>query len=149
MEQAKILVINDGSALFYGMAGLLESKGFSTKVTETAAEALETLSACWFDLVIMKLHSGQTDRAALLPKIKELCPKAKLIIMSDQATLPVEAYEVAVDDYIIRSCSAADLWRQIFSCLERITDKPVISPLEEKLNPIDRQDLNRLGNHVP
>ena len=101
MEQAKILVINDGSSLFYGMAGLLESKGFRTKVTETAAEALGTLSACLFDLVIMKLHSGQTDRVALLPKIKELCPKAKLIIISDQAILPVEAYDVAVDDFII------------------------------------------------
>ena len=145
MEQAKILVINDGSSLFYGMAGLLESKGFRTKVTETAAEALGTLSACLFDLVIMKLHSGQTDRVALLPKIKELCPKAKLIIMSDQAALPVEAYEVAVDDYIIMPCSSAQLWRQIFSCLERITYKPVISPPEERLNPVNRQALNRLG----
>ena len=145
MEQAKILVINDGSSVFYGMAGLLESKGFRTKVTETAAEALGTLSACWFDLVIMKLYSGQTDRVALLPRIKELCPKAKLIIMSDQAILPVEAYEVAVDDYIIMPCSATQLWRQIFSCLESITDKPVISPPEERLNPVNRQALNRLG----
>ena len=119
MEQAKILVINDGSSLFYGMAGLLESKGFRTKVTETAAEALGTLSACSFDLVIMKLHSGQTDRVALLPKIKELCPKAKLIIMSDQAILPVEAYELAVDDYIIMPCSSEQFWRQIFSCLKK------------------------------
>jgi signal transduction histidine kinase len=145
MEQAKILVINDGSSLFYGMAGLLESKGFRTKVTETAAEALGTLSACLFDLVIMKLHSGQTDRVALLPKIKELCPKAKLIIMSDQAALPVEAYEVAVDDFIIMTCSSAQLWRQIFSCLESITYKPLISPPEERLNPVNRQALNRLG----
>ena len=88
MEQAKILVINDGSALFYGMAGLLESKGFRTKVTETAAEAPGTLSTCWFDLVIIKLHLGQTNRVALLPRIKELCPRAKLIIMSDPAIPP-------------------------------------------------------------
>ena len=66
MEQAKILVINDGSALFYGMARLLESKGFRTMVTETAAEALGTLSACLFDLVIMKLHSGQTDQCGFV-----------------------------------------------------------------------------------
>jgi signal transduction histidine kinase len=145
MEQGNILVINDGSSVFYGMAGLLESKGFRTKVTETAAEALGTLSACWFDLVIMKLCSGQTDHVALLPRIKELCPEAKLIIMSDQAMLPVEAYEVAVDDYIIRQCSAAQLWRQIFSCLKEITDKPVTSPPEERVNPVNRQALNRLG----
>ena len=74
MEQAEILVINDGSSLLYGMARLLESKGFRTKLTETAVEALGTLSACLFDLVIMKLHPGQTDRVALLPKIKALCP---------------------------------------------------------------------------
>ena len=73
MEQAKILVINDGSSLFYGMAGLLESKGFRTKLTETAAEALGTLSACLFDLVIMKFHSGRTDHLALLPRIKKSC----------------------------------------------------------------------------
>jgi signal transduction histidine kinase len=64
--------------------------------------------------------------------------------MSDQAALPVEAYEVAVDDFIIMTCSSGQLWRQIFSCLERITYKPVISP-EESLNPVNRQALNRLG----
>ena len=42
MEQAKILLINDGSSLYYGMAGLLESKGFGTKLTETVEEALGT-----------------------------------------------------------------------------------------------------------
>ena len=145
MEQAKILVINDGSSLLYGMAGLLESKGFRTKLTETAAEALETLSACSFDLVIMKIHSGQTDRGALLPKIKELCPKAKLIIMSDQAILPVEAYELAVDDYIIMPCSSEQFWRQIFSCLKSIPYKPIISSPEDEVKPLSRQSLNRLG----
>ena len=144
MEQAKILLINDGSSLYYGMAGLLESKGFGTKLTETVEEALGTLSASLFDLVIIKLHPGQTDRVALLPKIKELCPRAKLIIMSDQATLPIEAYEVAVDDYIIMPCSSAHLWRQIFSCLKSITDKPVISPNEER-NSLNQQAANRLG----
>lgn len=144
MEKAKILLINDGSSLYYGMAGLFESKGFRTKLTETVEKALGTLSACLFDLVIIKLHSGQTDRVALLPKIKELCPRAKLIIMSDQATLPVEAYEVEVDDYIIMPCSSVQLWRQIFSCLKSITDKAVMSPNEER-NSLNQQAVNRLG----
>lgn len=144
MVQAKILLINDGSSLYYGMAGLFESKGFGTKVAETVEEALGTMSACLFDLVIMKLTPGQPDRVALLPKIKELCPRVKLIIMSDQATLPIEAYEVAVDDYIIMPCSSSHLWGQIFSCLQSTMNEPVISSNEERNSP-SQQAVNRLG----
>ena len=79
-----------------------------------------------------------------MPRIKELCPRAKLIIMSDQATLPIEAYEVEVDDYIISPCNSEELWRQIFSCLMSITDKPDISPNEER-NSLNQQAVNRLG----
>jgi ActR/RegA family two-component response regulator len=144
MEKAKILVINDGSSLFYTIAGLLESKGFRTKVIETAEEAVETLSVCWFDVVIVKIQPGQTDRGALLPMVQELCPRAKLIIMSDQATLPMEAYKVAVEDYILMTCSGVQLWRQILSCLKSIPDNPVISPTEERLSSLHRQAFNRL-----
>ena len=120
MEQPKILLINDGSTILYTMAGLLESKGLTARLTDTAEEALERLSAGFFHLVIIKLHMVQIDRLALLHMVTELCPRAKLIIMTDQAALPPDAYEVEVDDYIIMPCRSADLWRRIFAALKAL-----------------------------
>ena len=145
MEQPKILLINDGSTILSTMARLLESKGFTASLTDTAEGALERLSAELFHLVIIKLHRGQIDRTALLHMVTELCPRAKLIVMTDQAALPPDAYEVEVDDYIIMPCRSADLWRRIFRCLKGITDKPMPSQAKTGSNAINPQNLNKVG----
>jgi DNA-binding response OmpR family regulator len=145
MELSRILLINDRSVLLCTIAKLLESKGFKARLTDTTEEALERLSAGFFHLVILKLHRGQIDRLALLHMIKELCPGAKLIIMTDQTPLPLDAYEVEVDDCIIMPCRSSDLWRRIFRCLNGTTDKPIPSPSEKGSNTISRQNYHKLG----
>ena len=145
MEPAKILLINDGSKLLYTMAELLESKGFQAKLTDSAEKALEKLSASFFHMIILKLHRGQIDRLALLHMVNELCPGAKLIIMTDQTPLPPDAYEVKADDYIRIPCRPLDLWRRIFQCLKGITGKPMSSPAKTGSNTINPQNLNKMG----
>ena len=145
MEPAKILLINDGSKLLYTMAELLESKGFQARLTDSAEEALEKLSAGFFHMVILKLHRGQIDRLALLHMVTELCPGAKLIILTGQTPLPSDAYEVKADDYIMIPCRSLDLWRRIFQCLKGITGKPLASPAKTGSKAINPQNLNKVG----
>jgi signal transduction histidine kinase len=96
-------------------------------------------------VVILKLHREQIDRLALLHMAKELCPGAKLIIMTDHTPLPPDAYEIEADDYIIIPCRSLDLWRRIFRCLKDHSGQPMPSPGKTGANAITSQNLNKVG----
>ena len=127
MSKQRFFLINDGSHFLYTMTELLESKGLTARLTDTAEEALERLSAEFFHLVILKLH-GAKYRLALLDMVKELCPRAKLIVMTDQLLCPRMPMRLKLTTTSLCHADPADLWRRIFRCLKDITDKPMPSP---------------------
>jgi len=165
MGTEKIILVNDGSPILQTIGEALESKGCSASVTDTAEDALEELSTRFFDLVIMKVNREQTDRLAVLNVVEELNPESRLIIVSEDACLPMEAYQIEVDDYILMPCRSAELWRRISNCLKTVKGErlasptptrpgvqtPVPLPLETpaqtqaRLDAINRRVLQKLG----
>ena len=118
-----ILLINDGSFLLRMMGRRLESKGYPTWVTEDPEQALEILSNYDFDLVVVKLTEEDAARLAVLQMIKDLCPDAKLVIISDSEFLPIEVFEADFDDYISVPCTPNKLWRRLAIFLEEQVDQ--------------------------
>ncbi|MEW6386203.1 MAG: hybrid sensor histidine kinase/response regulator [Thermodesulfobacteriota bacterium] len=166
METEKILLVNDGSPILKTIGEALESKGCFASLTDTAEDALEELSQRYYDLVIMKLGLKHTDRLAVLNMIEELNPGTRLIIMSEEACLPMEAYQIEVDDYILMPCRSADLWRRISNCLKTLKSDRLTSPApgpqpqvrqavpvtgetpaqtQSKVDAINRRVLHKLG----
>ena len=105
MVPEEILIVNDGSLLLQMVGGLLENKGYQLSLTDSPEEALVLLSSRNIILAVIKLNGQQPDRLALLHMVKELDAGTRLIIVSDQAYLPAEAFEVEADDYLILPCS--------------------------------------------
>ena len=117
MRPEDILIVNDGSPFLKTIGLILADKGHRTCVTDTPSEALGELARKYFRLVIVKLQGKTADSPALLHAVKDLNPQARLIILGEDPRLPVEAFQLAVDDYILLPCRPVEVWRRITSCL--------------------------------
>jgi signal transduction histidine kinase len=140
-----ILIVNDGSPFLKTLGLLLADKGHRTCVTDTPSEALAELSRKYFRLVIVKLPGKTADSLALLSAVKDLNPKARLIILGEDARFPVEAFKLAVDDYLLLPCRPVEVWRRITGCLKALGSAADPETVQGKLNAANGRVLTKLS----
>jgi signal transduction histidine kinase len=139
-----ILIVNDGSPFLKTIGLILADKGHRTCVTNSPSEALGELARKYFRLVIVKLQGKAAAAPALLMAVKDLNPKARLIILGNDAHLPVEVFQLAVDDYILLPCRPVEVWRRITGCLKAL---PGAAPeaVQGKLDATNERVLTKLS----
>jgi signal transduction histidine kinase len=145
MAKHEILLIGDGSHLFRTIGWVLEYKGYTVRIAASPEAALEALVKKNYDLVIARITLEALDGLDILKRAKKLNPEVKVIILSGnhEVTLPMEAYQIEVDDYILMPVSPIELWRRVSHCLEILDLKPV-SGLGTQPQTADGKLLNRL-----
>ena len=95
--------------------------------------------------MIVKLQGKTADSPALLNAVKDLNPEARLIILGEDARLPVEAFQLAVDDYILLPCRPVEVWRRITSCLKALQGAAAPEAVQGKLNATNGRALTKLS----
>jgi signal transduction histidine kinase len=140
-----ILIVNDGSPFLKTIGLILADKGHRTCVTDSPSEALGELARKYFRLVIVRLQGKAAGSPALLNAVKDLNPKARLIILGEDARLPVEAFTLAVDDYILLPCRPVEVWRRITGCLKALPVAAGPKAFQGKLNATNERVLNKLS----
>jgi signal transduction histidine kinase len=140
-----ILIINDGTPVLKTIGLLLVDKGYRTCVTDSPVEALTELARKYFRLVIVKLPGKTADSPALMNAVKDLNPEAKLIILGEDARLPVEAFKLAVDDYILLPCRPVEVWRRITGCMKALRGAADVEAIQGKLNAANGRALTKLS----
>jgi len=140
-----ILIVNDGSPFLKTIGLILAQKGHRTCVTNSPLEALAELTQKYFRLVIVKMQGKTTGSPALLNSVKDLNPDARLIILGEDARLPVEAFQLAVDDYILLPCRPVEVWRRITSCLKALPGAAAPEAVQGKLNAANERVLTKLS----
>ena len=145
MIPEEILIVNDGSLLLKMIGGLLEHKGYHLSLTDSPEEALVRLSSRNIVLVVIKLTGRQTDRLAVMHMVKELNGGTKLIVVGDQAHLPVEIFEIDADDYVILPCRVAEIWRRLARCLEEPATLPGVPREDGLMHPVNQRVVHSLG----
>ena len=145
MRPEDILIVNDGSPFLKTIGLLLADKGHRTCVTDSPLEALAELSRKYFRLVIVKLQGKTADSPALLNAVQDLNPEARLIILGEDARLPLEAFKLAVDDYILLPCRPVEVWRRITGCLKALRRAADPEAIQEKLNSTNGRALTKLS----
>ncbi len=145
MRPEDILIITDGSHFLKIIGLILAQQGNRTCVTDSHSEALAELTKKYFRLVIVKLPGKTADSPALLNAVKELNPEARLIILGEDAHLPVEAFQLAVDDYILLPCRPVEVWRRITSCLKALRGAAASGAVQGKLNVTNGRVLTKLS----
>jgi len=145
LKPEDILIVNDGSPFLKTIGLILADKGHRTCVTNDPLEARTELARKYFRLVIIKLQGKAVDAPALLNAVKDLNPKARLIILDEDARLPVETFKLAVDDYILLPCRPVEVWRRITSCLKALRGAAAPKAVQGKLNATNGRVLTKLS----
>ncbi len=145
MRAEDILIVNDGSPFLQTIGQILAEKGHRTCVTDSPLEALAELARKYFRLVIVKLQDKNAEALALLKAVQDLNPEARLIILGEDVRLPLEAFKLAVDDYILLPCRPVEVWRRITSCLKAIPGAAAPEAVQGKLNAANDRVLAKLS----
>ena len=77
-----ILVVDDDQLILYALAKILKNDGYEVVTAATAAEAIEKISFCPYDVCLLDVHLPDLNGLDLMTVIKEMCPGTKVIIMT-------------------------------------------------------------------
>jgi CheY-like chemotaxis protein len=142
MAKYEILLVGDGSNLLQTISWVLEYKGFSVKTAATPEAALEALVRKNYDLVLARITSAYMDGLDILRRAKRLNPEVKIMVVSgnNDSVLPLAAFELEADDYLMMPVRPTELWRRVTQCLEgrEVVDLQPMKPAVEKPGDYDR-----------
>jgi len=118
---AKILICDDEAGLRTVIKKYAESRGHTITEACDGAQAVEACMSNIFDIVIMDIMMPEIDGFTAVKKIRELSdvPVIMLSARSDEHDR-VLAFELGVDDYVIKPFSANELMLRISAILRRL-----------------------------
>lgn len=82
----RIIIVDDDYYTCQTLSRFLESKGFSTLVHNTIADAVPTLLAEDFDLMLLDYHLPGLEGIDALPIIHEVSPRLPVVMMMNKTT---------------------------------------------------------------
>ncbi len=118
--QPEILVVEDGSGLFPKIGAMLQSRGFQVILAPDADTALQELFNYNIAAVIAGASRQQFDGLKVLAAVKEKGAGVKTMVLTGlvEPELPVQAYEMDIDDYLHWPLSATELTGRLRNLLE-------------------------------
>ena len=105
-----ILIAEDDVSIRTILSSDLEEK-FDLKLTDTASQLWEWVSSGIGDLIILDVVMPDANGLELIPKIKEIRPEIKIIIISAQNTLltAMQAIEKGAYEYLSKPFSLSEI----------------------------------------
>lgn len=122
----KILIIDDDFDLCALLTRFLEKKGFQTDSAHSASKGLAKFSEEDFDIVLCDFRLGDKDGLDVLTKIKELNPRAIVIIITGYSDIKtaVEVMKKGAFDYITKPLIPDEVINVIEKALAAKTPAP-------------------------
>ena len=146
----KILVVDDEPAIRRALRPPLMELGFQVAEASRGEEALQTLRAAPYDVVLLDLNMPGIGGMETLRRIRAFAPRMPVLMLTvrDQEEDKVEALDRGADDYITKPFSTRELIARIRSAVRRVRaparaeDAP-IEIGEIHLDPVKRRVTKR------
>jgi DNA-binding response OmpR family regulator len=118
--QPEILVVEDGSGLFPKIGSMLQNGGFQVILVPDADTALQEMLNYDIAAVIAGASREQYAGLNVLAAVKERRAEIKTMVVTRLVNpeLPVQAYEMEIDDYIHWPLSGSELTGRLRGLLE-------------------------------
>jgi two-component system nitrogen regulation response regulator NtrX len=103
----KILIVDDEPTIREALSGILTDEGFVPACAETAAQAMDILSAEEIDLVLLDIWMPEMDGIEALGRIKKIHPELPVIMISGHGTIEtaVQATKIGAYDFFEKPLS--------------------------------------------
>ena len=100
----KILVVDDNESVRYSFQRLLHEPSYKVSTAKSGSDGLEKVTSTEFDLIILDVRLPDMSGLDVLRKIKQVDPKAVVLIMTAFGTTDtaIEATKLGAYDYILK-----------------------------------------------
>ncbi len=131
MKNARILVVDDETAIREGMRRILEKREFRVDLAANGHAALEKLQEDDFDLVITDLKMPGMNGLEVLKTIKILQPDVPVMIITGYATVEtaVEAMKTGAFEYLSKPFTPEQVLQKACKALESRPPMPSREPI--------------------
>jgi DNA-binding response OmpR family regulator len=144
MELKEILLVDEKSPILGNIGRILQNWGYLVMLAPDARTALENVQNSQLDLIVVSLGDNEGDKLNLMRWARRIYPQAKLIVVGNPSTtLPVEVFQVEVDDYLLPPFSAMELSVRVDRCLHG--DKVIQGNPKDKVDLINGKVLKSLS----
>ncbi len=116
-----VLVVDDEKNMRLSLQTMLRDEGYTTRLSESAENALELLATESFFMVITDARLGGMSGYELLGKIRSRWPDLPTLMLTAYATpkLAVEAIKAGAMDYLAKPFAPEELFHAVARCAER------------------------------
>ncbi len=117
----RILVVDDEPTVCEACHETLAIEGYMVDTVLSGEEALKTLQTNTYDIILVDLKMPGMSGLEVLEKVKEVAPKADMVMMTGYATVEsaVEAMKLGAIDYIKKPFTNRELSDKILQVLEK------------------------------
>ena len=126
MDQKRILVVEDDSAIRQGIVDALQFAGYETMQAPNGTEGMTQALRATFDLLLLDLilpgHSG----FEILKAAREARPTLPIIILTARGEEAdrVKGLRLGADDYVVKPFSVRELLARVEAVLRRSPERP-------------------------
>jgi DNA-binding NtrC family response regulator len=120
-QRIRVLLVDDEPIFLGAMSKVLRARGYEVGTTESGLAALEELTVCDYDVVVLDQRMPGIDGVTTLARIQAAHPKLPVILLSGHADIAtaVEAMNRGAVDYLLKPAKIEELSERIRSALEK------------------------------
>lgn len=109
--KAKVLIVDDEEKFANSLAERLSIRDYDTTTSVTGQEAIEKISGCNFDVVMLDVIMPLMDGLKVLREIKKIKPLTEVIMLTalPNVEIGIEAMKRGALDYILKPCEIEEL----------------------------------------
>jgi DNA-binding response OmpR family regulator len=126
MEQRRILVIEDDSAIRQGIVDALKFAGYETLQAADGNEGLSQAIRATFDLLLLDLILPGHGGFEILQEVRRTRPTLPIIILTARGEEAdrVQGLRLGADDYVVKPFSVRELLARVEAVLRRSPERP-------------------------
>ncbi len=119
--QGRILVVDDEPGVLTTIQAILKMEGYDVQGATNGHDALSTVRAQAFDLILTDLRLGSDDGLEMLAELRKLAPDTVAIVLTGYASLEsaIEAMRQGAYDYLVKPTDVEELKLTVARALER------------------------------
>lgn len=145
-KHAKVLLIDDEETIQDVITQFFDGQECEVSSAYDGDEGIEMAGREQYDLVLLDLNMPKVPGMQALPRLRELNPNARVVIMTAYASYEskVEAYEKGAYDYLVKPVTENNLREVVDRALPDQTLESRPAPSEQKLGAdnIEIVDIN-------
>ncbi len=144
MSQAKVLIVEDDTALRDALCATVELAGFGVDAAANGIQAMQLIEDSTYSLVVSDVQMDGMDGHTLLQQLKTCAPELPVVLMTAYGTIEraVDAMRAGAADYLVKPFEAEILVEMIRRYLPHADDDPDVvaeDPATRKLATLARR----------